>query len=301
MTLPEPELAPAMTLAWLEEYASVGRSAAGMATEMLESMALRGGRPSLYWERTGSGSPVLLIMGLGLSAGAWWRTVPELAERHEVITFDARGVGRSRAAFHAYSTHSMAQDAVSVLDAAVIQRAHIYGISLGGMVAQQVALRHPDRVSSLVLGATTAGGRHARGPKPEVVEFLRRRLSMHHEEAAWDSVQFNYSERCRTEHPDRIKEDVAQRLTNRFPAEAYRAQMWAAMTHDTSGRLSRIRAPTLVVHGGEDAMIPIINGRIIAELIPGAELLELPGTGHLYPTETPGIDKRIGTFMDKHA
>jgi 3-oxoadipate enol-lactonase len=290
-----------MTLAWLEEYASVARSAAGVATEMLEGMALLAGRPSLHWERTGSGFPVLLIMGLGLSGGAWWRTVPELAEHHEVITFDARGVGRSRAVLNAYSTHAMAHDAVAVLDAAGIKRAHIYGISLGGMVAQQVALRHPDRVSSLVLGATTAGGRHARGPKPEVVDFLRRRLSMRHEEAAWDSVQFNYSERCRTEHPERIEEDVAQRLTNRFPPEAYRAQMWAAMTHDTSRGLFRIRAPTLVVHGSEDSMIPIVNGRIIADRIPGAQLLELPGTGHLYPTEVPGIDQQISTFMDEHS
>jgi pimeloyl-ACP methyl ester carboxylesterase len=239
-------------------------------------------------------------MGLGLSAGAWWRTVPVLAERLEVLTFDNRGVGRSRALFHAYSTEAMADDAASVLDAAGVERAHVYGISLGGMVAQQLALRHPERVRSLVLGATHAGGPRARLPEPEVVDFLRRRLWMRHEEAAWSSVRFNYSERCRAEHPERINEDVAQRLAHSFPAEAYRAQMWAAATHDTFRELHRIKAPTLVVHGSEDMMIPIDNGRMIAEQIRGARLLELAGTGHLYPTEAPRVDKEIRTFMREH-
>jgi 3-oxoadipate enol-lactonase len=239
---------------------------------------------------------VLLIMGLGLSGGAWWRTVPVLAQRLEVITFDNRGVGRSRALLHAYSTQTMADDAVALLDAAEVQRAHVYGISLGGMVAQEVALRHPDRVSSLVLGATSAGGWRAHPPEFDVLDFLRQRLWMGHEEAARHSVRFNYGERCRAEHPERIEEDVAQRLAHPFPTQAYRAQMWATTTHDSYRRLHRIQAPTLVVHGSEDAMIPVANGRMIAERIPGARLLELAGTGHLYPTEAPGgrrADQRI--------
>src|SRR5207248_1692442 len=95
-----------------------------------------GGDPGLYWESTGDGPPVLLIMGLGLSGGAWWRTVPVLARRFRVITFDNRGVGRSPSLTYAYTTEAMADDAESVLDAAGIDSAHVYGISLGGMVAQ---------------------------------------------------------------------------------------------------------------------------------------------------------------------
>jgi pimeloyl-ACP methyl ester carboxylesterase len=136
------------------------------------------GRTRLYWESTGDGAPVLLIMGLGLSGGAWWRTVPVLARRLRVITFDNRGAGQSRALSHAYTTEAMADDAASVLDAVGLKRVHVYGISLGGMVAQHLALRHPQRVRSLVLGATNAGGPRAVRPDAEVMAFFRRRLQM---------------------------------------------------------------------------------------------------------------------------
>src|SRR4051794_23611444 len=150
------------------------------------------GRTQLYWESTGRGAPVLLIMGLGLSGGAWWRTVPVLARRLRVITFDNRGVGRSRALSYAYTTDAMADDAVSVLDAAGVDRAHVYGISLGGMAAQALALRHPDRVRSLVLGATTPGGPHAVRASAEVSGFFSRRLRMAPEQAARESIPLNY-------------------------------------------------------------------------------------------------------------
>jgi pimeloyl-ACP methyl ester carboxylesterase len=254
-------------------------------------------RSPLHWERTGTGPPVLLIMGLGLSGGAWWRTVPVLSSRLQVLTFDNRGVGLSRSLQLAYTTEAMADDAVSVLDLAGVQRVHVYGISLGGMVAQQLALRHPSRVRSLVLGATHAGGPHMHRPDVDVMAFLWERLLLPSEDGAWRSVPFNYSERYRAEHPERIAEDVAERLAHPFSEEVYRAQLFAAVLHDCYDELNRIRVPTLVVHGDEDRMIPVQNGRMIAERIPGAELVELRETGHLYPTEAPHIDEDIAAFM----
>src|SRR5438105_13061708 len=191
----------------------------------------RGSRRDLHWESTGEGPPVLLIMGLGLSGGAWWRTVPVLARRFRVITFDNRGVGRSRSLSYSFTTEAMADDAAAVLDAAGVEEARVYGISLGGMVAQQLALRHPDRVSALVLGATHAGGRRAVPPADEVIEFFRRRLTLPQEEAAWASVPYNYGPNCRRRHAGRIAEDVARRLAHPFPAGAYRAQLYAARLH----------------------------------------------------------------------
>jgi 3-oxoadipate enol-lactonase len=279
--------------AWTDAYINTARFATHATTSALSMLW----QPSLHWERAGSGPPVLLIMGLGLSGGAWWRTVPVLSHDLGVITFDNRGVGRSKALLHAYTTDAMADDARAVLDAAEVERAHVYGISLGGMVAQQLALRHPERVRSLVLGATHAGGPHVVRPDGDVIAFLRHRLAMRHEEAAWGSVPFNYSERVREEHPERIAEDIAQRLSHPFPPQAYRAQMWAGALHDCYERLDRITAPTLVVHGREDRMVPVENARLIAERIPHARLVELERTGHLYPTEEPAVDARIAEFM----
>jgi pimeloyl-ACP methyl ester carboxylesterase len=256
------------------------------------------GRTRLYWESTGEGDPVLLIMGLGLSGGAWWRTVPVLSRRLRVITFDHRGVGRSSALSYAYTTEALADDAMSVLDDAGLDRVHVYGISLGGMIAQQLALRHPERVRSLVLGATHAGGPRAVRPDAEVLAFFRRRLGMRAEEAARASVPFNYGPRCRSEHLDRIEEDIAQRLAHPFAERAYRAQAFAAGLHNCYGRLPRIDVSTLVVHGRHDRMIPVANAQLMAERIPGARLQILDESGHLYATEEPEVDDAIAAFLE---
>jgi pimeloyl-ACP methyl ester carboxylesterase len=132
----------------------------------------------LYWEEAGSGDPVLLIMGLGMNATGWWRTIPVLAEHHRVLAFDNRGVGRSDRPPGPYSVPMLADDAVAILDAAGEQSANVYGISLGGMIAQEVVLRHAGRVRRLVLGATTAGGNLGVPAGEATLAFFRRRGEM---------------------------------------------------------------------------------------------------------------------------
>ena len=258
------------------------------------------GQTRLYWESIGTGDPVLLIHGLGLSGGAWWRTVDALAPTMRVITFDHRGIGQSESSTYAYTTETMADDAVSILDALAIDRVHVYGFSLGGMVAQQLELRHPQRIQSLVLGATHSGGRRATFPEPDVMAFFQRRAQMSSEEAAWASVPYNYGPRGRAEHADRIAEDIERRLHNPFNERAYQAQLLAASLHNCYGRLDRIRAPTLVVHGAQDRIIPVANAYMNAERVPGAQLTILDHAGHLYPTEEPAVDKAIGAFFAAH-
>jgi 3-oxoadipate enol-lactonase len=255
----------------------------------------------LHWESHGSGPPVLLIMGLGLSASAWWRTVPVLATHFRVLTFDNRGVGRSTSPTYAYTTEAMADDAASVLDAADVDCAHVYGISLGGMVAQQLALRHPGRVASLVLGATHPGGPRAIAPDSEVLDFLRRRPGLPHEEAAWASVPYNYGPACRRRYGARIAQDVMQRLAHPFPAAAYTAQLCAAQLHNCLGRLSRIQAPTMIVHGSHDRLIPVANAELIATHVQNAQLQILEHCGHVYPTEHPNVDEMIASFIAEAA
>jgi pimeloyl-ACP methyl ester carboxylesterase len=253
---------------------------------------------TLYYERFGSGAPVLLIMGLGMNATGWWRTIPVLAQAGlEVIAFDNRGVGRSGRPEGPYSAAAMADDALAVLETCDVERAHVYGISLGGMIAQEVALRAPERVQRLVLGATTPGGELGVAADEQTLAFFRRRAEMTAEEAVWASVPYNYASRTREQHGQRIADDIVQRL--RYPIEQrpYEAQLAAALGHDTGSRLAAIAAPTLVVHGGADRMVPPVNGHILAERIPGATLANLPEAAHLYPTDEPQGDRMIAEFL----
>jgi pimeloyl-ACP methyl ester carboxylesterase len=257
----------------------------------------RSGSTELYFERTGAGAPVLLVMGLGMNATGWWRTVPVLAERLEVLAFDNRGVGRSDRPEGPYTAAAMADDCAAVLDAAGIERAHVYGISLGGMIAQEVALRHPDRVDRLVLGATTPGGGRGVRVDEATLAFFARRAEMTAEEAVWASVPYNYAPRTREQRAGAIGEDIVQRLRFPIEPEPYRAQLEAALGHDTGERLGEIGARTLVVHGELDRMVPVANAHILAAAIPGARLDLWPEAGHLYFTDEPEVDRKVLEFL----
>jgi len=251
----------------------------------------------LYYERTGAGAPVLLVMGLGMNATGWWRTVPVLAEGLEVIAFDNRGAGRSDVPEGPYDADLMADDAMAVLDAAGFERAHVYGISLGGMIAQQIALRHPDRVDRLVLGATTPGGpQHVRS-SDDVLELVGARGTLNAETAAWASVPINYSRRTREGAGQRIAEDIARRLRYPITGRGYNGQLGVAMTFALGDDAARIAAPTLVVHGDEDVLVRPENGELLASLIPGATLRMWPGAAHLYPTDEPEADRVVLEFL----
>ena len=255
----------------------------------------------LYYESTGSGHPVLLISGLGMAATGWWRTIPVLAQGLRVLAFDNRGVGRSELTRGPYSLDQLADDAVAVLDAAGEESAHVYGLSMGGMIAQQVALRHPERVRALVLGASTAGGPRHELPDEATLAFMERRAAMRPEEAVWAAVPFNYGRATRERHADRIGQDIVQRLRYPISRAGYEAQLAAAWGHDTSRRLDRIAAPTLVLHGSEDRIVPIANGVRLAEGIRGARLKVLRGAGHLYTTDAPQADRHVLRFLSRAA
>jgi pimeloyl-ACP methyl ester carboxylesterase len=256
----------------------------------------------LHHESTGAhGAPVLLVMGLGMNATGWWRTVPVLAEHFRVLSFDNRGVGRSSRPPGPYTTAQMADDAVAVLDAAGEASAHVYGISLGGMIAQEIALRHPDRVRTLVLGATTPGGSRAVAADSETLAFFQRRAGMPAEEAVWASVPYNYAERTWRDQGQRVAEDIVQRLRYPIEPEPYRAQLAAALDHDALDRLASVGAPTLVVHGEEDRMVSPANARLLADAIPGADLETWPGAGHLYPTDEPAADRAILGWLSERS
>jgi 3-oxoadipate enol-lactonase len=255
------------------------------------------GDADLAWSASGDGPPLLLIAGLGLDGNSWWRSIPSLAERFRVITFDYRGVGHSGRAPLFCTTDDLADDAVAVLDEAGVERVLVYGFSLGGMVAQRLALRHADRVSALVLGATQAGGTHAVQPGAATLAYLWRAGFLSRAAAATASIPYVYGERCRRETPERIGADLEQRGQRRLDTEAYRGHVAAAVMHDTHHSLHAIDAPTMVVHGEKDRLIPKANGELIAREIPEARLCLIPYAGHYYATDEPSIDGVVADFF----
>jgi 3-oxoadipate enol-lactonase len=260
----------------------------------------RNGAIELFYESTGSGPTVLLISGQGMTLDAWWRTVSELSGSFRLLTFDNRDVGRSSRSPWPYVVAQMADDAAAVLDAAGVERAHVYGLSLGGMVAQELALRYPERVQALVLGATTGGGPDAILAKPQPLTFFVRVGAMAPEEAEWAAVPYNYGVRTRREHGERIAQDIAKRVEHQTDTLAYLHQVAAAASHNAVGRLGSIRAPTLVAHGAEDMVVPPRNGELLAKSIPGAELKLWPGAGHFYITDEPEADRYNRQFLLRH-
>lgn len=258
------------------------------------------GAIELYWESAGAGHPVLLIAGQGMTLDAWWRTTPALAGSFRILSFDNRDVGRSSRLPWPYGVLQMVDDAVAVLDAAGAPSAHVYGISLGGMVAQELALRHPHRVDALVLGATTAGGADSVLAEPQPLTFFVRVGAMAPEEAEWAAVPYNYSLRTRRRHGERISADIARRVEHQTDSLAYLHQVAAAATHNTTGRLRQIQAPTLIVHGREDKIVPLQNAHQLARAIPGAELKLWSDAGHLYITDEPQADLYVRRFLAVH-
>jgi 3-oxoadipate enol-lactonase len=261
----------------------------------------RNGSVKLHWESTGQGPAVLLLAGQGMTLPGWWSTIPVLARSFRVIAFDSRDTGHSSRVPLPYTVAQMAGDAVAVLDAAGEQRAHVYGISLGGSVAQELALRHPDRVQALVLGASSPGGLHAVLPGPLALTFFARVGGMGPEEAEWAAVPYTHAEVTRRLHADRIAENIARRVSSPPGTLASLHQAAAVATHNTFSRLGHIAAPTLVVHGEQDAVMPPANGRLLAQRIPGAELRLWPEAGHLYIIDEPRANLEIARFLRRHS
>jgi len=265
----------------------------------------RNGLIRLYYESTGTGTPVLLINGQGMTLDSAWRTIDVLARSFRVLAFDNRDTGRSSFTPLPYSVIQMAEDAIAVLDAADEESAHVYGISLGGIVALDLALRYPDRVRALVLGATTPGGPTAIPHDPQTLTFFARVGAMAPEEAEWAAVPYTYGLTTRRTHAQRIAEDIARRLESRpenmpLATLAYVHQVAVAATHNRMLNLARITAPTLVVHGAEDGTMSPENARIMAEAIPGAKLQMWPGAGHYYVTDEPRADEEIAKFLNRY-
>lgn len=242
----------------------------------------------IHYELHGDGEAIVLISGYGGSSEGWLRQIPDLSHQYCVVAFDNRGTGQSDKPDSLYSMEMMAGDVAGLLDAIDVDAAYIFGVSMGGMIAQEFALRYPGKVIGLILGCTTPGGAHAARPEPESMAYLfdaERHKRLTPEQAAWESLPFLFTQEFIDQNPELVERVIAGRLKYPTPLYVFRSQGNAIMGHDTYDRLPQIQAPTLVMAGSADRLVPVENSRTIAARIPNAELVILDNAGHGFPVE----------------
>jgi 3-oxoadipate enol-lactonase len=245
----------------------------------------------IYWDEQGPGDPLLLIMGLSYASNMWHRTRPFLAQSFRTIAFDNRGIGRSDVPPGVYPIALMASDAAAVLDAAGVTSAHVFGVSMGGMIAQEFALQYPQRVRSLILGCTNAGGPHGVRAEPHVLQTLTRQ-GMTPQESSEAMIPFIYD--AATPRA-RIDEDMALRMRWYPTLQGYMGQLQGILQWEAYSRIAQIAAPTLLIHGETDQLIPVANAPLLAERIAGAKLALIPHASHIFETDQPGVAVRVIT------
>lgn len=245
----------------------------------------RVGDIEIYYEERGQGEPLVLIMGLGATTLGWASQIPTLSREYRVVAFDNRGAGRSDKPAIRYTIPMFADDTAGLMDTLGIASAHVYGQSMGGLIAQELALRHPRRVRTLVLGSTLCGGRNSVAPSMESVALLASLNNLSPEESAEKGLALNYSEEFIAREHDALVQRSLRESELRPPPDAWSRQALAAMHHTTYDRLPQIACPTLVITGDDDKIVPPENSRILAERIPGARLVTLPKAGHGYLVE----------------
>ncbi|MHB8242288.1 MAG: alpha/beta fold hydrolase [Solirubrobacteraceae bacterium] len=242
----------------------------------------------LSYERSGSGPPLLAIMGMSGTALHWGEPfLDRLREHFYVIAYDHRGIGESTRLSGEVTIAQMAEDAHGLLAALGIDSAHVLGISMGGMIAQELALAHPESVRTLTLGCTYCGGEGSSQAAPEVIQRLFESMSSGDRALAIRTGWEVNVSAAKAADEDAWASFLAIAQRRAVSPIVIMAQAQAILAHNTQSRLHELKMPTLVIHGTEDQMLPVQNGRLIASLIPGARLEILDGVGHLFFWEQP--------------
>jgi len=242
----------------------------------------------MFYDSRGSGDPLLLIMGLGANLD-WWGDdfLNTLARSYRVIAFDNRGAGRTEAPEGPYSVAQFATDTAALTDVLGIARCHVFGYSMGGMIAQELALRYPEKVNRLILGSTTCGGKENVAAAPEVLGLLAQETKSL-EEFRDNTMRILFPPEYIESHADFIVENWQQISQHPTDRQAFMNQLMAIATWPgTYDRLPTLTVPTLVVHGTADVLVPPENGSLLAEQIPGAKLVTFDNCGHGLPAQEP--------------
>jgi pimeloyl-ACP methyl ester carboxylesterase len=236
----------------------------------------------LYYETRGAGEPLVLIPGFSNGMWIWDWNAAALAERFRVITFDPRGVARSEAGAEALSIKLIADDVAALLNALGVEQAHILGASFGGFVAQEFALGYPAMTRSLILCCTSFGGPNHVIPPVETLAAMASTKGLNTEDRVRENLLLAFSPAYLHEHPQEIERVCALRAANVVPESVYLQQLQAAMQFCAEDRLANIAAPTLIVTGDADTIVPPQNSRNLAAKMPRAKLVTVSGGSHTF-------------------
>jgi 3-oxoadipate enol-lactonase len=260
---------------------------------------VRVGDLELNYERGGRGEPLLLIQGMSANHMAWGNRFRSLLEEQfETIVFDNRGMGLSTRVAEQFSIAEMAGDTAALLDALKIESAHVMGISMGGMIAQELALAHPERLRSLTIGCSYCGGEGSALMDPADFGGLVEAMGSGNQDRVFEAMyELNLSPGFRAEQ-SRYADFTAMAEALPAPRETIGLQVQAIMAHDTAARLPGIATPTMVIHGTADRVLGYPNGPLIASLVPGARLETYEDVGHMFWWEQP---ERSAELVREHA
>lgn len=254
----------------------------------------------LYYEVHGDGTPLVMIMGLGANVD-WW--TPEFLEpmknNFKTIIFDNRDAGRSDNVDEEYVIKDLASDTIHLMDALNIDKGNILGISMGGMIAQEIVLNYSERVNKLVLASTNCGNPRSILPSQQVLALLTQdREGLSQEEIIEKTIPLLFTDDFIENNPDYIEKTKEKMLKAPIKPEAYQRQINALMKFNTGRKLKKIEQPTLVIHGKKDILVPHKNGEIIADLIPNAQLEIFEESAHsLFSHEPEKVTKTVLNFL----
>jgi pimeloyl-ACP methyl ester carboxylesterase len=253
----------------------------------------------IYYEIIGQGEPLVMIRGIGSNVDHWYEQVPILSKKYRLLVFDNRGIARSSDPGGSFSTKNMAADTSALMEAVGIKRAHVLGYSMGGMIAQELALAYPEKINGLILVATDCGISLRIKARPEYSRLFSEMIRLGTNEAKTAAAGCLFAKQTFESRPNIIERYADVSL--RFPApQKTLERQWEAITrHDACGRLQNITAPTLAITGSEDVLIPPENSRVLAERIPDARVRSIDGGGHLFVVEqAQQFNEAVFGFLD---
>ncbi len=261
---------------------------------------IQAGAARLYYEEHGTGTPLVLVPGFGTGLWIWYRQLPVFARHFRTIVFDPRGIARSEGRDEPLTMRNLASDVAALLDALGVAAAHVVGASFGGFVAQEFALDYAERTLGLVLCCTSYGGAGHVAPSPETLAAMASTKGLNTEERVRENLLLAFSPEFVAGHAEEVERVINLRAANPVPEYAYLRQLQAAYAFDASARVSRIKAPTLVITGDADIIVPHVNSMNLAAAIPGAALRLVEGGSHTFFIERADeFNRAVIAFLEQ--